>query len=394
MVDHNESELGGPVLSSEVARNCPSPPWENPSTGVSRSDGSRLSLTFEIVLVCGVLFLAYKVVQPYLHTIILGVLLSTVWYPVHSRILRLVRGRKTLASLCSCGLMVLVVILPVSVMTVALVRQGVRSFKAVQAWIQAGGLDQIVQSSYVKSALEMAETHLGLSPSDLPDVGSTLVGFSSKIGQFLISHGGAFLGDLSSLAFKFALMIFLMFYLLLEGEGMKEWVLRMLPLKRSSEEQLIEKIRAVSRSALVGSIGTAAAQALVGAIGLAIVGIAPLFWGVMMGFASLVPMVGTAIVWVPACLYLLVTGSTIKAIVLAVWCVVLVGSIDNFLRPILMRGESGMSTLLLFFAIIGGIGYFGLIGIIYGPLIFGLCAVLLYLYQIEFSDTLAELERS
>ncbi len=135
---------------------------------------------------------------------------------------------------------------------------------------------------------------------------------------------------------------------------------------------------------------TAVAQGFAGGIGLWIAGISPLFWGTMMAFASLIPVVGTAIIWLPAVVYLVLIGSWGKAVFLAIWSMVVVGSIDNFLRPFLMKGEGGISSIYLFFAILGGINLFGIVGILYGPLILGVAAILLYLYELEYGEVLAE----
>jgi predicted PurR-regulated permease PerM len=109
-----------------------------------------------------------------------------------------------------------------------------------------------------------------------------------------------------------------------------------------------------------------------------------------MAFTSFIPVVGTALVWVPAVGYLLLLGKIKSAIFLATWCAVLVGSIDNFLRPFFMRGQADMSTFYIFLAILGGVQFFGLAGIIYGPLILGFARVMLYIYQIEYRDFLEE----
>jgi predicted PurR-regulated permease PerM len=146
----------------------------------------------------------------------------------------------------------------------------------------------------------------------------------------------------------------------------------------------------VSRSAILGTLGTAAAQGTAAAIGMTLVGLPGLFWGAILAFTSLIPFVGTALVWVPTVGFLLATGHPGKAAFFAAWSILIVGSIDNFLRPILMKGEGGISTLWMFFAVLGGLNLFGLPGLIYGPLIFGLCAVLLLLYRDEFADALAK----
>ena len=111
------------------------------------------------------------------------------------------------------------------------------------------------------------------------------------------------------------------------------------------------------------------------------------FLGAVMAFTSLIPLVGTALIWVPAALFLLVTGESEWAIFLVVWGVLVVGSIDNFLRPLFMQGAS-MSTVVVFFSLIGGLHLFGLVGLIYGPLIFSIALVLFRLYEKEFSEFL------
>ncbi len=146
---------------------------------------------------------------------------------------------------------------------------------------------------------------------------------------------------------------------------------------------LIQRIQAVTKSAVFGTVLTGIAQGGLAMIAFAITGIPWLVYGVMLGFASLIPVVGTALVWVPCVIYLLIYGKIGSAIFLALWCIVVVGLVDNLLRPLLMQGKTGMPSLILFFAILGGIQLFGLIGVIYGPLIFGLCAVLLVIFELE-----------
>jgi predicted PurR-regulated permease PerM len=195
------------------------------------------------------------------------------------------------------------------------------------------------------------------------------------------------------LLMNFAVMLFVMFYAFRDGGKMLAYLLEMMPLSASHEATVIARIRSIARAILLGSFLTAATQGAAGMIGFQIVGIPALFWGVMLGIASLVPIIGTGLIWVPASVYLYIIGKTGAAVFLFIWGAVVVGSIDNFLRPFFMKGQSGMSTIVLFFAILGGIRLFGPIGIVYGPLIFGMCAVILYIYRIENLETLQQLER-
>jgi predicted PurR-regulated permease PerM len=112
------------------------------------------------------------------------------------------------------------------------------------------------------------------------------------------------------------------------------------------------------------------------------------------GFSSLIPIVGTSLVWVPAVIYLVLLAKWKAALFLAIWSVVLLGSIDNFLRPFLMKGEGRMSPFYIFLAIIGGVQYFGLLGILYGPLILSFAMIMLYMYGAEYREDLLAEEKS
>ncbi|MGS0730792.1 AI-2E family transporter, partial [Shewanella sp. 0m-11] len=165
----------------------------------------------------------------------------------------------------------------------------------------------------------------------------------------------------------FGLMLFVLFFFLRDQEKIIQNTRRIIPLSRSQEELIFNEVGVVAKSAVLGAFLTALAQGALGGIAMALAGFSGLFWGTMMAFASFIPFVGTAMIWLPASIYLFITGDWQWALFLIVWGVVVIGSIDNFLRPWLMQGNTGMSTLLLFFSLLGGLQLFGLIGLVYGP---------------------------
>lgn len=184
-------------------------------------------------------------------------------------------------------------------------------------------------------------------------------------------------------------MLFVLFFLLRDHDKMVATVRNVLPLSRSQEDALFSEVQTVAKSAVLGSFMTALAQGVAGGFAMWLCGFPGLFWGSMMAFASFIPVVGTALIWVPVTLYLLLLGQWEWALFLTGWGIIVVGSIDNVLRPLLMQGgDSNMNTLLIFFSILGGLQLFGLIGLIYGPIIFGVTLVLFKLYEIEFKDFL------
>ena len=189
-------------------------------------------------------------------------------------------------------------------------------------------------------------------------------------------------------------MLFVLFFLLRDHDTIIAAIRHILPLSRSQEDKLLEEVEKVSKSAVMGSFLTAIAQGFAGGIGMWLAGFQGLFWGTMMGFASFIPVVGTALIWIPAAIFLFLTGDTTWGIFLTIWSVAVVGSIDNLLRPFLMQGSAGMNTLMIFFSLLGGLHLFGLIGLIYGPLIFAITMVLFNIYEEEFKHFLDEQDQN
>lgn len=349
-------------------------------------------LFFLLVLV----FIAcYQIIKPYLNTLVLAAILAAVFQPAQRKFEKLFKDRKNLASLFSCIFITLVVVLPLVIMVVATIQQGVQSFNAIYDWIESGKYHQILDHPFATGTLGWLNNHLKDVQKIFPDfdvknlrVDSMVLKTSSAIGKALINQGGHLAGNITALIGKFFLMLFAFFFFIRDGEKIVGAILHLVPLIASHEKQIVQKIKSVAKSALLGTLVTAVAQGIAGGIAFWICGLPGLFWGMAMAFASLIPVVGTALIWVPACGYLVLAGHWGLGLFMLIWCVVVVGMIDNIVRPLFMQGSADMSTLLIFFAIIGGINYFGLIGILYGPLIFGIAMVLLYIYNLEFEQYL------
>ncbi|HPC83246.1 MAG TPA: AI-2E family transporter [Thermoanaerobaculaceae bacterium] len=347
-----------------------------------------------VVLLAGSLFLVFRILRPYLDPIVLAGITAVLVHPLFRWLRAKLGGRASLASLLTLLVVLLAVVGPLTLMAISLVNEGLHSAEAIQAWVQAGNLDRLLHEPWAERVAALTNRYFPLIDPQRVDLRALLLGLSQKLGAVLLAKGGAILTSTGALLGQFLLYLFVLFYALRDGEEILAQLRSLSPLRASQEDRLLERVRGVARSALLGAFGTAAAQGITGGVGLAIAGFPAFFWGTVMAFGSLVPVVGTAIVWIPACGYLAVTGRPGMAVFLAIWCGIGVGSIDNFLRPLLMKGAAQMSTLWVFFAILGGMQLFGLPGLVYGPLVFGLCAVLLYLYQMEFQEFLARQKES
>ncbi len=340
------------------------------------------------------LYGSYLLVAPYLGAIVLAFVLSLLCYPIHHWISSKIPTKPNLAATLSCLLLVLVILVPASLVFAALVQQGLLVTKQIYLWLGQGGAEQLLQHPYLQQLQALAADKL---PGDLltpRQIIERLSEFAAGFSKELLNLSTKMLGDLTGLLFSFVLMLFVLYFLLRDHDKIVAAIQHYIPLSRSQKDALLSEAKLVARSAVLGSVLTAIAQGLAGGIAMAIVGFPGLFWGTMMAFASFIPAVGTALIWLPASLYLFFTGDWGWGLFLAGWGVLVVGSIDNVLRPILMQGSSNMSTLLIFLALLGGIQLFGLIGVIYGPIIFALTLVLLRLYTIEFKDFLAQQDKS
>jgi predicted PurR-regulated permease PerM len=192
------------------------------------------------------------------------------------------------------------------------------------------------------------------------------------------------LGGVTSFVVNSVITIFTLFFLFREGKSMRRRVAAVTPLTSEQVEKLFSGIENTIIGTVYGGLVVAAVQG--GLVGLALwaFGIpSPVLWGAVAAFFALLPLVGTAIVWVPATIYLLATSHYVQAIILVAWGAGIVGTVDNFLRPYLISGRVQMHTLLIFFSVFGGVTVFGFLGLFVGPVILAVTITLLGLLRDE-----------
>lgn len=348
---------------------------------------------FTILLLVFSLYLAYLIAAPFLHTIILSIVVAACCYPVYKRILGLVNGREIWASTIAMLLLVLCIAVPMSFFIASLIPQAVDSVHAVTTWLQQSQSDSFLSDIQHNPALQWFHEQLPFFDINETAIKSYLATISKTVGQYLVSFGTSALGDTLNFVAKFLLMLLIVFFLLKDGSRMIAGLKYLWPMRESQEDALINTLRSTSRSVLVGGLLVAIIQGIVGGIGLAFVGITPLFWGTVMSFCSLIPIAGTGIVWIPASLYLLVTSGWQPALFMVLWGAIPVAAIDSFLRPYFMRESAGVSVFFIFLSILGGLKAFGMLGILYGPLILSFVMVMLKIYGEEYHHVLSENSR-
>jgi predicted PurR-regulated permease PerM len=211
---------------------------------------------------------------------------------------------------------------------------------------------------------------------------------SAKIGsqaQAIIGGTLAFTTTLAASAVGFLMdyitMVVVLFFLLRDSGYFVQAVRQISPLSPTEEDMFVERFRVVTQATVVGNLATAAAQGVLSGVIFLVIGLpSAILWGALTALLSMVPMAGTAIVWIPWTIYLFATGSPTRAVIFMVLQIVVVGSIDNVLRPMLIEGKVKMHTLVVFFSILGGIGYFGILGVFIGPLVFAIATTFFEFY--------------
>ncbi len=343
---------------------------------------------FLLLILVVALTLAVIVLRPFVDIIVIGVVLATLFWPIHRRISGLCRQRETLAALLTTGLIFSCLILPVFFFLGSLLAQGVQSVNALQARLASLDFNTLFSHDAVAPYLAWVQDHLPFLDVKKLALQADLLDISKTAGQLLLDSGTKIVGNVFVLSMNFIILMFVLFFLIRDGEAMLARLRYLLPLTENQENRIFRQLDDVAKSVILGAFVIALAQGVAGGIGLFIVGIQPFFWGCMMGFASLIPVVGTAVIWLPVAIYLGLTGQWQWGLFMVGWGVLVVSSIDSVIRPLLMQNRSNMSTFWVFLSIIGGIKFFGALGILYGPLVLGFAMVMLSLYAEDYKHVL------
>jgi predicted PurR-regulated permease PerM len=348
-----------------------------------RSLESRVFLSLVIVTTGVFLWM----VRGFLLPVFWAAVFAMLFQPLYLRLVGLLRGRRSVAAAAATLAVVVVVLVPSGLLAAALAQQGLAVYQRIASGeINADAVVRLVERFL--PALTRGLTRYGI---DVEGVRGSLQDAAGSATQFIAGQALAVGQNALALTVLFGLMLYLLFFFFRDGERITEALVRAIPMGDERERQLFRKIAEVSRATVKGTIVVAAVQGAVGGVLFALVGIqAAVFWGVAMGILSLLPAVGAALVWVPAAIVLLATGAFWKAMALIAGGTLVIGLVDNVLRPILVGQETKMPDYLVLLATLGGLTVFGLAGFVAGPVI---AALFLVTWQM-FADEYAPLDSS
>ena len=331
-------------------------------------------------------YLVWRIVSPLWQPLLWAVLLGALLAPLNLRLARRLGDRPRLASSVTTLLAVLLFLVPVAVIAGAVAAQAAQLLGHLNAGVPT--MSNVVSMDlghvpWLQQPLAWLGEHTGIT---IEQVQGWVVAASKYVLQFLAASGGhVVLGALGTLA-SFLLMLFVLFFVLRDGPALAVKFVRMLPIEERRRSRLWQHLADVTRAVFMGIGLTALVQGALVGVGFWIAGLpSPLVFGVVAALFALVPLVGTTIVWAPGAIFLALHGDYGHSIFLALWGVIVVGMVDNFLRPLLISGRAEVPTLAVFVGVMGGLSAFGFIGLFLGPIVLGLL-VALFRYESEGHD--------
>ncbi|MBD9407894.1 AI-2E family transporter [Acidovorax sp. ACV02] len=297
-----------------------------------------------------------------------GVILAILFAPLHRKLLRKMPKRPTLAALCTLGLCLVVVILPMTAITVSLIQEAT----AIYERVRSGQINFGLYLQQVIAALPAWAVGL-LDRLQLTSVGELqqkLSSFAVQASQFVATQTLSIGQNTLEFIVSFGIMLYLLFFLLRDGASLAQRIGQATPLEEAHKRQLVGKFTTVIRATVKGNIVVAASQGALGGMIFWILGIqGPVLWGVLMAFLSLLPAVGAGLIWVPVAIYFLATGAVWQGVVLTAFGICVIGLVDNILRPILVGKDTKMPDYIVLISTLGGMALFGLTGFVIGPVI-------------------------
>jgi predicted PurR-regulated permease PerM len=338
-----------------------------------------------LVLAMSALFLA--VLWPFLKALLLGAILAGFCHPLYRWLMRLFRGRTSWAAVVTVLLLFLLLIGPLGAFLGVVVQQALNVSEQAIPWVQqhVGAASTFEAHAWLVRRFPAIADHVPSQEHIVESLGTA----AKAAGGFLVASASRMTAETAVFLLNLFVMLYSMFFFLRDGGMILEQLLYYLPLRDEDEALMVQRFASITRATVKGTLVIGVIQGTLAGLGLWGAGIGgAAFWGTLMVVLSIVPGIGAALVWVPAVLYLFVTGQMLAGTLLGLWCAVVVGTIDNMLRPMLVGRDAKMPDLLILVGTLGGLYLFGPIGFIVGPIVCGLFLTAWGIYGAVFQDVL------
>lgn len=322
----------------------------------------RTFILFLLLVSLGFIWL----LQPFFAPIFWACAIAIIFYPVQQKLLRRLPERRNLTALITLLGCMVIVVLPIIFIVTSAINEGVGFYQK----LESGELDPTQKIEEIQDSFPKIEHFLQGFGIELGNVKDKIADAAVSSGKFLAKHTLSIGQNAFSFLLNLCLMLYLTFFMLRDGNKLVDLLIRALPLGDARERLLFTKFAEVTRATVKGNLVIAVVQGTLGGFIFWALGIpGALLWGVSMAIVSLIPAVGPALIWAPAAIYLFVTGHTVDALVLTGFGAIVIGLVDNILRPILVGRDTQMPDYLVLLSTLGGLAIFGINGFIVGPLV-------------------------
>jgi predicted PurR-regulated permease PerM len=351
------------------------------------TSGTNLRTAFVLLLVAAVTALFLAVAWPFIKPLLLAALLAGLFHPLYRWITRLLGSRRSVGAAATLLVLLVLGLGPISAFLGIVVQQALAVSDQTIPWLtqHLGAAstfnvhEWLVQrfpalAEYIPSQEQLLQ-HLGVAAKT---AGAFLVAFASR----MTATTAVFLLNLF-------VMLYAMFFFFKDGHKILERIFYYLPLSDEDETQMLARFTSITRATVKGTLVIGVIQGALAGVAFWVAGIdGAALWGTIMTILSIIPGVGAPLVWVPVVIVLFVNGQYLTATLLLVWCAVVVGTVDNFLRPVLVGRDAKMPDLLILIGTLGGLFLFGPIGFIVGPIVCGLFLTVWDIYGTTFKEVL------
>ena len=327
----------------------------------------NLILWFFLALFLVSAFLLGRLLWPFISVIILAAVVTSLFKPVYAFLNRKISP--SLSSFLSCALIFLILFIPTILFVSILSKEAYGLYLMGKGAVISEQIKQILETSKILEKINhyLLPFHIQITGEELNKGISEL---GKIVGLFLYQQASSIASNILNFFLYFFFMLLIIYYLLMDGEKLVSFIVDLSPLPKEQDEKLIQKFKDMAGAVLIGNGLGGLIQGIAGGIVFSLFGLkSPFLWGVIMGLLAFLPIIGIGVVFIPAALYLIFTGRMASGIFFIVFYLALSISVDNLIKPKLVGKRVKMHTLLVFFSIIGGLKLFGILGIIYGPLV-------------------------
>jgi predicted PurR-regulated permease PerM len=349
--------------------------------------GRKFRTAFVIILVVAVSALFLAVTWPLLQALLLGALLAGLCHPLYRWITRLLRGQRSLGAIVTLVILFIVVAGPLSAFLGVVVQQALAVSNQAIPWVQQhfGAASTFNAHDWLAQRFPALADYVPSQEQLVENVGAA----AKSIGGFLVTVASRMTATTAAFLLNLFVMIYAMFFFFRDGEKILEKIFYYLPLSDEDELLMLQRFTSITRATVKGTLVIGIIQGALAGLAFWVAGIdGSAFWGTIMAILSIVPGIGAALIWVPAVIYLIVTGQVLAGLLLFAWCAAVVGTVDNILRPILVGKDAKMPDLLILVGTLGGLFLFGPIGFIVGPIVCGLFLTVWEIYGATFKNIL------